>query len=114
MIKYKVVLLPFPFDDLSSVKVRPVVCLTEKIGPYEHTIVAFITSKIPTDFLASDIVLDSQHPEFASLGLKVTSALRLHRLMTIHTSLIQRELGMVPAAFQTEIREKLKQLFLEE
>ncbi len=28
MTKYKVVLVPFPFDDLSSNKVRPAVCLT--------------------------------------------------------------------------------------
>ncbi|HXU31960.1 MAG TPA: type II toxin-antitoxin system PemK/MazF family toxin, partial [Thermoanaerobaculia bacterium] len=29
--KHKVVLVPFPFDDLSSTKVRPAVCLTEPI-----------------------------------------------------------------------------------
>ncbi len=29
MNKGKVVLVPFPFDDLSSTKVRPAVCLTE-------------------------------------------------------------------------------------
>jgi hypothetical protein len=32
--KYKVVLVPFPFDDLSSSKVRPAVCLTDPIGPH--------------------------------------------------------------------------------
>lgn len=32
MTKGKVVLVPFPFDDLSSTKVRPAVCLTNPIG----------------------------------------------------------------------------------
>ncbi len=32
MTKGKVVLGPFPFDDLSTAKVRPAVCLTEPIG----------------------------------------------------------------------------------
>jgi len=32
MTKGKVVLVPFPFDDLSATKVRPAVCLT---GPIE-------------------------------------------------------------------------------
>jgi hypothetical protein len=32
MTKGKVVLVPFPFDDLSTTKVRPAVCLTEPIG----------------------------------------------------------------------------------
>ena len=44
MTKYKVVLVPFPFDDLSSAKVRPAVCLSELIGPHDHLILAFITS----------------------------------------------------------------------
>ncbi len=32
MTKGKVVLVPFPFDDLSATKVRRAVCLTEPIG----------------------------------------------------------------------------------
>ena len=32
MTRGKVVLLPFPFDDLSAAKVRPAVCLTHPIG----------------------------------------------------------------------------------
>jgi len=31
MTKGKVVLVPFPFDDLSATKVRPAVCLTNPI-----------------------------------------------------------------------------------
>jgi hypothetical protein len=31
MTKYKVVFVPFPFDDLSSSKVRPAVCLTKPL-----------------------------------------------------------------------------------
>jgi mRNA interferase MazF len=51
MTKGKVVLVPFPFDDLSTTKVRPAVCLTHPIGPYRHVILAFITSQIPPDLL---------------------------------------------------------------
>lgn len=36
MIRGKIVLVPFPFDDLSTTKVRPAVCLTERIGPHDH------------------------------------------------------------------------------
>jgi len=38
--KHKVVLVPFPFDDLSSSKVRPAVCLTNPIGPHRHVYTA--------------------------------------------------------------------------
>jgi mRNA interferase MazF len=46
MTKNKIVLVPFPFDDLSSSKVRPAVCLTHPISPQKRVVVAFITSKI--------------------------------------------------------------------
>lgn len=59
MTKGKVVLLPFPFDDLSATKVRPVVCLTDPIGPHHHVIVAFITSRPLTDLLDTGDYLDN-------------------------------------------------------
>ena len=111
MIKGKIVLVPFPFDDLSTHKVRPSVCLTNSIGPHDHVILAFISSRIPQDLLPTDIVLDSGQPEFAATGLHVTSTLRLHRLMTASSSLFKRELGMLPSAIQTEILRKLSLLF---
>ena len=54
MIKGKIVLLPFPFDNLSVAKMRPAVCLTEPIGPHNHIVLAFITSQIPPDILETD------------------------------------------------------------
>ncbi len=111
MIRGKVVLLPFPFDDLSATKVRLAVCLTEPIGSHRHVVVAFITSQIPASLLDSDLVLDERSASFATTGLRVSSMLRLHRLMTVTTEVIQRELGELPAAMLTEVDAKLKRLF---
>lgn len=47
MTKGKIVLVPFPFDDLSGSKVRPAACLTEPVGRYRHLFVAFVTSGRP-------------------------------------------------------------------
>jgi hypothetical protein len=44
--KGKIVLIQFPFDDLSASKVRPAYCLTQPIGNYQHIIFALITSRI--------------------------------------------------------------------
>lgn len=57
--KGKVVLVPFPFDDLSTTKVRPAVYLTNPIGSHQHVILAFVTSRIPLDLMESDIVIDT-------------------------------------------------------
>src|SRR5262249_50975360 len=111
MTKGKVVLVPFPFDNLSATKVRPAVCLTNPIGLHRHVVLAFISSHIPQDLLETDLVLSSRQAGFTSTGLHVSSTLRLHRLMTVTTSLIQRELGRLPPLMQTEVNRKLRKLF---
>lgn len=111
MTKYKVVLVPFPFDDLSSGKVRPAVCLTEPIGPHRHVILAFITSRIPAQPLATDLVIHSKGVDFSATGLQVSSTLRLHRLMTVTTTMIRRELGRLSPRMQTQVNKRLRKLF---
>jgi len=111
MTKGKVVLVPFPFDDLSAAKVRPAVCLTDPVGPHRHVILAYITSRIPADLMETDIVLDTSHSDFATTGLRVSSTLRLHRLMTVSTSLILRELGELSPDMQAQAADKLHKLF---
>jgi mRNA interferase MazF len=111
MTKHKVVLVPFPFDDLSSSRVRPAVCMTDPIGPHRHVILSFITSRVSLEPLSTDVILDSDDPDFAATGLRVSSTLQVHRLMTATTALIQRELGSLPPAKQEEVALRLRELF---
>ena len=111
MTKYKVVLIPFPFDDLSNNKVRPAVCLTEPIGQYRHVVLAFITSRVPEELLETDILIASDDEDFETSGLKVSSVLRLHRMMTATTSIIRREMGQLSEAREEIVKKKLKGLF---
>ena len=111
MIRGKVVLVPFPFDDLSRVKVRPAVGLSNPVGPHRHIVVAFLTSRIPTEPLDSDLILDSRLAGFPATGLLKPSALRLHRLMTFPTHSLLRELGEISPLMQKEIDKRLKTLF---
>jgi mRNA interferase MazF len=108
MTRFKVVLVPFPFDDLSSTKVRPAVCLTNPIGPYRHVVLAFITSRVSAGLLGTDIVLDAADAGFSATGLRLSSTLQLHRLMT---ALIRRQLGELSPAVQADIEQRLRRLF---
>ena len=65
MMKGKVVLVPFPFDDLSTTKVRPAVCLTDPVGPHCHVIIAFISSRTPTNLLETDLILKKECQEIS-------------------------------------------------
>ena len=111
MTRGKVVLVPFPFDDLSASKVRPAVCLTDPIGPHRHVVLAFITSQAPSNLLDSDVTLDPADAAFAATGLRMASTLRLHRLMTVASAVILRELGSLPASAQAFVQSKLRHLF---
>lgn len=109
--KHKIVLVPFPFDDLSSIKVRPALCLTNSIGSYGHVVVAFITSQLSKASETSDLVILKDSIEFELTGLKVDSAVRLHRLVTLPINIFQKQLGVLPIAYHEVLREKLMHLF---
>lgn len=109
--KNKIILVPFPFDDLSGTKVRPAICLTEAITSYNHIVIAFITSQIQNADEQTDIILSSASSDFVQTGLLTSSAIRLHRLVTIPIELVKRQLGVLPNAYQPIINHKLKQLF---
>lgn len=111
MTKNKVILVPFPFDDLTANKVRPVVCLTDPIGTHRHVIVAFITSRIPSDPLASDFLIGIDDKGFSETGLRVPSTLRLHRLITLSTDIFVRELGRLSDQMEMHVESRLRDLF---
>ncbi len=106
----KIVLVPFPFDNLKTVKVRPALCLSEAISPYQHLVIAFITSRIEIASEASDLLILESDPDFEQTGLIKDSAIRFHRLVTIPTHMIRRELGYLPESYQKQLKEKLKNL----
>ena len=109
--KWKIVLVPFPFDDLTGAKVRPAVCLTDEISIYRHVVIAFITSQVTNASEPSDVPLLVSSVDFPTMGLKVSSTIRLHRLVTIPTSIMLRQLGDLPAGMQNIVEQKLRTMF---
>lgn len=85
MNKGDIVLIPFPFSDLSGAKNRPAVILIETD---EDITVAFITTQIKwsTEF---DVLL---HPSDLN-GLKKVSLIRLNKLATVDKYLVIGRLG---------------------
>lgn len=109
--RYKVVLVPFPFDDLSGNKVRPAVCLTDAVGVHRQVVLAFITSVVPPVLEATDVLIDPGSADFVRSGLRIRSALRLHRMVTVSAAIIQRQLGILTPNLQTQVQQRLRTLF---
>lgn len=110
MIKNSIVLVPFPFDDFSSLKVRPALCLTSEIGIYNHIIIAFISSKLPIEELDSDFIIKKNTTDWMVSGLTVDSVIRLHKIVTIPKVLIKRKLGSINNSVCETISEKVYNL----
>lgn|SRR5580698_1986045 len=106
----EIFLAQFPFGDVPGMKLRPVLLLTGALGPVPEVLVAYISSVIPAEPVPSDLILDPSKPEFRSTHLKTMSALRLHKLATIHSSSLARYLGTIESATLATIASKLKEL----
>jgi mRNA-degrading endonuclease toxin of MazEF toxin-antitoxin module len=84
--------------------------LTGPIGTVPEILVAYISSVIPTQAMPTDILLDPSQSDHKSANLKVISVVRLHKLATLHTSSLARQLGMMPPQLMPEVSTKLKLL----
>jgi mRNA interferase MazF len=90
MIKGDIVLISFPFTDLTGKKSRPAVVL---INSPEDVTVCFITTQ--TKWKSSfDIVIEPSQNN----GLKKTSIIRLNKFATIDKDLVLGRLGQITVA----------------
>jgi mRNA-degrading endonuclease toxin of MazEF toxin-antitoxin module len=100
----------FPFGDVPGMKLRPVLLLTETVGPIPEAVVAYISSVQPSQILSSDLVIDPSKREFANTHLKTISVLRLRKLATIHSASIVRFLGVLNDDQKSQVDTKLRNL----
>lgn len=104
-----VVLVPFPFTDLSAIKQRPALVLSpdrsNKVRP--DLVVAAITSQIPTTPGGDEVLLSGN--ELKETGLPKRSIVKLSKIFTIHQGLIRKKIGHVSDSTRAEILEKLMQ-----
>lgn len=106
-----VVLVPFPFADLSGSKVRPAIIISaDPQGP--ELIVAFITSVLTNRSpRGAEVEIAPPNPEFHATGLKTGSLIRMDKLVTLSRSVISRRLGVTGPATQDKSSAMLRLAF---
>jgi mRNA interferase MazF len=91
----EVVLVPFPFSDLSQTKVRPAICLADA-GRGD-----WVLCQITSNPYGDPTAMPLEDADFASGGLMVASFARPGKLFTANAALILRSVGRLnDAAFQ--------------
>lgn len=102
MKKGDIVLIPFPFTDLTGNKLRPALVLLS--GSVDVT-VAFITTQLRWKE-SSDVILSPTEQN----GLKQESLIRLAKLATLDSNLVDGLLGEIDPAKIIEVNRNLKEL----
>jgi len=90
--KGDIVLVPFPFTDLSQTKLRPAVVLWIDSQKQDVTL-CFISSRNLNQKTDDEFIIYDSDPEFAQTGLKVSSKVRVTKIITVEYKLLQRRLG---------------------
>lgn len=106
MIPYKrgdVILIPFPFTDLSAAKRRPALVISS--GNFHQSgkdlVVCAITSQSPTLVGAFDYLLSES--DLASAGLPKLSKIRCGKMATLDSRIVRRKIGELPSSTVSEI-----------
>lgn len=105
-----VVLIRYPFTNLTGAKVRPALVLTPDhlLPRLDDVLCLFISAAMPDDLLPTDFVLESGHLSFPKTGLKRRSVLRMHKLALLHKALVLRVLGEGDQSLMQEVNQRLR------
>ena len=106
MSKGTIVLVPFPFTDLSGNKVRPCLVLYEQKNG-EDCIVSFMSSINHPKLGARDIKVKATKTN----GLKLDSVIKTDKLATLQKKIVLGELGTLEPVLMKAVDASLKKIF---
>jgi len=104
-----VVLVPFPFTDLSGRKRRPALVVSPGRFHDEDLILCAITSRVPERLTAWEVPLAAG--DMADEKLPRTSIIKVSKLFTMHKKLVAARYGTVKEQKLQIVLERLRSLF---
>lgn len=102
-----IVLIRSPQADLKAGKLRPALVLTIAPGPYNDLLLAMISSRIYQAVPDFDEIIAPSDSDYATTKLKVRSAVRLARIVSVAPSVIDARLGNISSKRLKQIRNRL-------
>jgi mRNA interferase MazF len=99
--KHDVILVRYPFSDLSSSKVRPAVVVSTS-HPSQDILITPLTSKTGS-LMAGEFVLS----EWAAAGLNVVTAIK-RGVYTVHEGLVIKVIGQLSKADANQLEQSLR------
>lgn len=106
-----IVLIPFPFTDLSATKLRPALIISKNSSPFEDIILAFISSKTSSVKNKEDFLLNINHKDFKATGLKTASVFKFGKIATLNKKLLVGELGKISPPLIKAMKKSFEAVF---
>lgn len=102
-----VVLIPFPFTDLSSQKVRPALIIS-KSNPSDDITVIFISSIIKKIPQPHQVLISQNQRKFNETGLKTDSLINTGKIATLSKKICLGELGKLSESMMKKVNVGLR------
>ena len=99
----EVVLLEYPYTDLSSVKLRPAIVLKDTNDA------DFIIARATSQFRQTEYDIEIKDWKYA--GLLKPSIIRVHKLTSLETKLVKRKMGKLSPIDLENLLQCVKKLF---
>ncbi len=102
-----VILIRFPRTDLSKGKLRPALIIATAPGRHADLLLVLITSRAYQAVSDFDEIIDPSDIDYDKTGLKTRSVVRLARLTSVESSVINARLGHVSPERLQLIRDRI-------
>jgi mRNA interferase MazF len=105
-----VVLVPFPFTDLTGAKQRPALVISSDVFNFsrDDVLIAAITSQVPANLKPDEFLIPAT--ELSACGLPKSSIVKMLKLVSVHQQLIARRIGHLPEPTTAKILEQIRKL----
>ncbi|MBS3772227.1 MAG: type II toxin-antitoxin system PemK/MazF family toxin [Bacteroidales bacterium] len=101
-----IILIPFPFAELTGKKLRPAVVLAQTKDKYKDLIIAAISSVIPYKLGENDILVEASNKN----KLRKDSVIKVDRIITLKKEDKVADLGCLTEEEIQILKEKFKRL----
>ena len=103
----EVLIVPFPFSDLSAIKQRPVLVLSKK--EYNKKTEDIITCGITSNLKDSENSVLIENKSLTEGELPTISRIKVDKLFTLEKSIVKKKIGKI----NKETFEKVKKVFID-
>jgi mRNA interferase MazF len=106
----EIVLVPFPFTDLTGVKQRPALVISSDAfnAVRDDVLIAAITSQVPGNLKPDEFLIPVA--ELSAGGLPKPSIVKLLKLVSLHQRLVVKRIGQLPETTTADIIQQIRKL----